>query len=371
MQIKPFRLERFFAEHEFTAKYLLCSSDCEAVDVNTILSYEKDSAKRLEQVWLGYTESAGSPTLRNEISKLYANTKPEDILVHSGAEEAIFSFMNSVLTKDDHIIVQYPGYQSSSEVAKSIGCEVTYWKTHEENNWELDLSFLLDNIKSNTKVVYVNFPHNPTGYYPDKNFYNELNKICLDKGIIVFSDEVFHYLEQENTIPLPHFCDINPKAVSLGVMSKSFGLPGLRIGWVATHNKDVFDKMASYKDYLTICNSAPSEFFAELALVHKEKLLARNNDLISNNLSLLDVFFEKHSNKISWVKPKAGPISFPQFKFGDSANSISAKLLKEKGVLLLPGHLYNEDYKMNFRLGFGRKNMPKALELFDDFLSSL
>jgi len=371
MEIKPFKLERYFAKHEFSAPYILCASDCESFTIEELLSMSANSERNLKALKLSYTESLGSPTLRNEISKLYASASPENILVHSGAEEAIFSFMNCTLSKTDHIIVHYPCYQSLTEVAETIGCEVTYWRTRQENGWALDLDFLKDNIKPNTKALIINLPHNPTGCFASQDFYNAINEIAQQHNVLVFSDEVYRGLEYNRTNALPAFCDINEKAVSLGVMSKSYGLAGLRIGWIATKNKEVYDKMAGYKDYLTICNSAPSEFLAEIALTQKDHLINRNLGIIKFNIGLLDKFFEKHSSLLSWVKPVAGPIAFPSFKFGLSAESTTDRLLKEKGVLLLPGHLYDEDYKMNFRLGFGRKNMPEALELFGDFLTSL
>lgn len=147
MKLKNFKLERFFAKYEFNVKYLMCASDCESFTVSELLELEDIAENNLKNQWLGYTESPGHPDLRKEIAKLYDNISYDEILVFSGAEEGIFVFMNVFLNEGDHIIVQFPAYQSLFEVAESIGCRVTKWQMQDENNWELDINVLQENIK--------------------------------------------------------------------------------------------------------------------------------------------------------------------------------------------------------------------------------
>ena len=142
MKLTPFQLERYFARYEFTAKYLLSSSDCESVTIQDLLALEQEAEERFRRHWLGYTESPGSLALREAICRIYTTVQPEDILVHSGAEEAIFLFMHAVLEPGDHIVVHTPAYQSLFEVALGIGAEVSKWQAREECNWELDLDDL-------------------------------------------------------------------------------------------------------------------------------------------------------------------------------------------------------------------------------------
>jgi len=291
MQIPAFKLERYFAQYEFNVKYVLCASDCESFSIQDLLAFEPDAADNFHQHWLGYTESQGSPSLQREICNLYDTIEPKQVLVHTGAEEAIFLFMHAILGAADHIIVHWPCYQSLFEVARSIGCQVTLWKAREENGWSLDLDELLQHIRPNTKAVIINTPHNPTGYLMPSDEFQEIARICRDKGIILFSDEVYRESEYHREDRLPAACDLGAHTVSLGVMSKTYGLAGLRIGWIATQNTDVYDRMAALKDYTTICNSAPSEFLTEGALRHREKLVARNLGLITRNLALLSIAF--------------------------------------------------------------------------------
>ena len=196
----------------------------------------------------------------------------------------------------------------------------------------------------------------------------EVLRFADERGIAVFSDEVYRGLEQRAADRLPAACELSDTAVSLGVMSKTYGLAGLRIGWVATRNGAALSRMASLKDYTTICCSAPGEFLAEVALRHADAIAARNRGIIESNLVLLDGFFSRHASRVSWQRPKAGPIAFPRLLQG-TAGELCDALAKSRGVLLLPGRVY-EDEGNHVRIGFGRRNMPEALARLEDFLNA-
>jgi aspartate/methionine/tyrosine aminotransferase len=366
MQLSPFKLERFFARYEFSAKYLLCSSDCESLSIGDLLAIEPGAEDGFKSHWLGYTESTGAPSLRKEISRIYNSIQPEQVLVHNGAEEAIFLFMHAMLSPGDHIIVHWPCYQSLFEIARSIGCEVTKWEVRPENKWALDLDELKRSLRLNTRAIIVNTPHNPTGFLMPGDDFRALNSMAQEKGILLFSDEVYRELEHDRADRLPSACDLNPQAVSLGVMSKAYGLAGLRIGWIATKNANVLARMAALKDYTTICSSAPSEFLSELALRHREQIAGRNLGIIQQNLSLLDAFFISYADRFEWVKPKAGPIAFPRL-LGMDVEEFCHSLVTREGVLLLPGTMYDHPGN-HFRLGYARRNMPQALKKLEEFL---
>ena len=366
MQISPFKIERYFARYEFNVDYVLCGSDCESMAIEDLLAFEPRAADRFHRQWLGYTESLGSPSLRREICKIYSDITPEQVLVHTGAEEAIFLFMHAMLTAENHIIVHWPCYQSLVEVARSIGCEVTLWKAAEENGWALDPDQLLQHIKPNTRVIVVNTPHNPTGYLMPGDTFQVISRIAQANGVILFSDEVYRESEYQVEDRLPAACDFGDHTVSLGVMSKTYGLPGLRVGWIATQNEKVYKRMAVIKDYTTICNSAPAEFLAELALRHRKVLVDRTQQIISDNLNLLDPFFDRHIDRFTWQRPRAGSIGFPKLLDQD-VEVFCDFLVKTAGVLLLPGTVY-DDPGNHFRIGFGRKNLSEAIGRLEDFL---
>lgn len=367
MILPPFKLERYFAKYEFNTEFLLCSSDCEAMSIADLLAFEPDAAEKFSRLWLGYTESQGSPTLRREIGRIYQTIQPAEVLVHTGAEEAIFLFMHAALKADDHVIVHAPHYQSLSEAARGIGCSVSLWQAREENGWALDLDELQRLALPTTRAIIVNTPHNPTGWLMPYTDFDALNRFARDRGLLLFSDEVYRESEYDSASRLPAACDLGDHAISLGVTSKTYGLAGLRIGWIATHNRAVYERMALLKDYTTICNSAPSEFLAELALRHRDKLAARNLEIIQRNLSIVDSFLARHADLFSWVRPRAGSMGFPKLLQGD-VDDFCDRLVRKAGVLLLPGAMY-DDTGNHFRLGLGRKNLSKAIARFEEFLA--
>jgi len=252
-------------------------------------------------------------------------------------------------------------------VAQSIGCEVTRWEAREETAWALDLDELRSLLRPNTTAIVINVPHNPTGYLMSRETYRALHEIAEEQGILIFSDEVYRESEYDPEDRLPAGCDLAPHAVSLGVTSKTYGLAGLRIGWIATQDTELYERMAALKDYTTICSSAPSEFLAELALRHRERVAARNLAIIQRNLGLLDAFFARHADRFTWRRPRAGSIAFPKLLGEQPVEVFCDDLVRAASVLLLPGTMYGHPGN-HFRIGFGRENMPEALARLEQYL---
>lgn len=367
MKINDFKLEVFFGKYEFTAPYLLTQADCEAMELQDLLKYEPGSEEGLMHNWLGYTEVPGDYKLRELVSALYQNIKADEILMHCGAQEAIFAFMSTMLKKHDHVISMFPVYQSLYEVANAEGCEITLWELKDKGNrWVLDFEELEKMIKSNTKLITINSPNNPTGYTLSEEEIRHLCQIADKYGIYIFSDEVYHGLDLDG-VKKPWVCDVYDKAVSLGVMSKSYGLAGLRIGWVATKDKTILEKMTKMKHYLSICNSCTSEYLAKIALKHSDELIQRNIDIIRKNMEIADDFFDKYKDLFVNYRPQCGPIAFHKMNIEKPIDEFCEELVQRKGVLLLPANIYG--YKgQHFRMGYGRKGFEKSLGKFEEYL---
>ena len=366
MKIEEFKLERYFAKHETHAKYVLGASDCESFAVNEILT-EKELSD-LQSFRLGYSEAQGNMHLRKEIATLFKNVSYEDVVV-AVPQESIFIAMNALLSPGDKVIVQVPCYQSLCAVPKAIGCNVVTWSPVTiKNQWYWDTNFLKENVDKATKLIVVNSPHNPTGYLFTRKEYKEIIDIAKEKNCYVFSDEMYRFLEYQKENRLPIGSDVYEKCISLSGLSKTFGLGGLRIGWLSTRDKALLRRVIEFKDYTTLSNSALSEFVALAALKKKEKLLSRNMNIIENNLKMLDEFFKRHTDKFIWLRPNAGPIAFVKTKFKENIDNFCEDLVNKKEVMLTPGTKF--DYgNQYFRLGFGRKNMPDALKLFEDYIN--
>ncbi len=361
MRLPPFRLERFFARHEFTAPHLLCASDGETLSVAELLDLAPGAAEELARLPLGYTDSRGAPALRAAIAALYDTIGPDDVLVHVGAEEAIYAFMRAILSPGEEVVVTAPNYQSLSDVAKSLACRVSPWRCDPAWGFAPDMGELDVLLGSGARALVVNFPHNPTGFMPSRETFAAMAALARERGAIFFSDEVYRFSEAEGTVPLPAACDLDPGAVSLGVLSKSFGLAGLRVGWVACRDQELLSRMAAVKDYLSICGSAPSEFLAQCALAGREVILGRIRRLLDHNRRLLNAFFLDRSDLFHFVPPRGGLTAFPGLLAGD-ADAFCQAALESAGLLLLPGRLYGEEWPDRFRIGFGRADFPENLE---------
>ena len=316
---------------------------------------------------LGYTESTGHPLLRAEIALLYDEVSADDVLVFAGAEEAIFCLSNVLLGPGDHAVVTWPGYQSLYAVGQAAGAEVTLQELREADGWELDVERLIAALRPNTRLVVVNAPHNPTGMLPTHAEWARLGDALGDRGIHLLADEVYRYLEVDEADRLIAGADLFPRGVSLGVMSKSFAMAGLRIGWLATRDRELLARCAAFKDYTTICSSAPSEILALIGLRAREPVLGRSLRIVSDNLAILDDFFRRRADQFAWVRPRGGSIGFPRWLGDGSADELATKLVEAEGVLLLPGSQFGHPGN-HFRVGFGRENLPDSLARLDAFL---
>lgn len=372
MHLPTFKLEEYFAKHEFSAPYMLGSSDAETHNLSELLAMADVQCLHLWQnLKMSYTETHGLPLLREEISRLYTKQAPDNILVFSGAEEAIYITMRVLLQANDEVVVLTPCYQSLTDVAKAIGAKVIEFSLDWIGTaWGFDLARFKQTLTAKTKLVVINFPHNPTGFHPDKMMFNEIISSVKQWGIHLFSDEVYRLSEQNSRDTLPNAADCYDKALSLSVMSKAFGLPGLRIGWLAAQDKALLAQLANYKNYTTICNSAPSELLSVIALRNKQEILNRNIGIAKHNLALLDKFFSRHGAAYAWYRPKAGFVSFPRLKLAIDIVDYAEKFISEEGVIIAPGTLFN-NFTNHFRLGFSRGNLPEVLERLERFTQNL
>lgn len=364
MRIAEFSLERYFAKWEFAVRHVLGASDLESYRLDELLSLaDADARGRWDSLTLGYTESLGLPALREEIARLYERVTPDDVITFAGAEEGIYHTMHALLQPGDHAVVMWPSYQSLHEVARSIGASVTLIPL-DPCDWSLDVDAVEKAMRPTTRVIVVNSPHNPTGAQLSVDQLTQLVSIAERHGAHLFSDEVYRLLEHDAPT-LPNAADSSHRALSLGVMSKSFGLAGLRIGWIATRDRELFAKLASLKDYTTLCSSAPSEILALIGLRAKERVLERSRAIVSGNLAVLDEFFAQNADRFAWVRPRAGSVCFPRL-LHDDADEFAAALVQSEGVLVVPASQFG--YPGNHvRLGYGRRDMAQALARLEAF----
>jgi aspartate/methionine/tyrosine aminotransferase len=367
VKIPSFALERYFAQHEFSARYLLSCSDCEALSMTELLSMADAESRDLwEHLELRYTESQGHPLLRDAIADIYANIDASNILV-AAPEEAIFLLMHALLEAGDHVVVMAPAYQSLHEVARSIGCVVDSWEPDEEPGWHFAIASLEERLRPDTRLVVVNFPHNPTGYVPPKKDFQALVELLRKRGICLLADEMYRFLETKPELTLPSACELYDNAISIFGLSKSFGLPGLRIGWLASQNRAILQRALTLKDYTTICNSAPSEILAIIGISNRAAIIEQQLARLHRNLSVLDRFFDDYDDCFSWSRPMGSSVCFPKMLIEQDTSAFCDKLVNKAGILLVPSRLFQFGER-HVRVGFGRENLPEVMSVFATYL---
>lgn len=370
--LPDFRLETHFAKWEFSARYHLTASDAESISLRDLLAMATpEDREAFEGMWLGYTETFGAPDLRAQIASTYVAQDPENILCFAGASEGIFAANSVLLDSDSHAIVITPNYQSHETLPLAI-CDATGVPLDGDDNWSLDIDRVAAAIRPNTRLLTMNFPHNPTGAILSQDRFDALIALCRKHGIYILHDEIFNGLGPTGKQHLPYVADVYERGLSLGVMSKSYGLPGLRIGWIATHDSSVLSRMERMKHYLSICNSGPSERLAMIALKNRDSLLARNCAIVDENLPKWTAFFARHEGLFDWQQPDGSCMAYPRYKGVDGIDVFARNLVEQSGVLVLPSSIYSSKLGRvphnHFRIGLGRKGLDAGIAAFDAHL---
>jgi aspartate/methionine/tyrosine aminotransferase len=371
--LPDFRLEVHFSRWEFVARHNLTASDAQTMTVSELLALgsEEDRAA-FDDLALGYVPTWGSARLRAAIASTYATCGPEDVLAFAGAEEAMFWALQLLAEPGEHVVVTVPNYQALETVPRAAGIDVTGVLLDERDDWRLHLDEVEAALRPTTRVVAVNFPNNPTGAVPDAETFAALVELCEERGIRLFSDEVYRGLELDPGRTLPQAADLSPTALSLNVLSKSYGLPGLRIGWLACRDHAVLERLERHKHYTSICNAGPSELLGAIALGARAQVQARNRAIIAENLPQFDAFFARHAELFEWAPPQGGCVAFPRYLGAEGVEEMCRELLERESVFLLPASIYRSDLAPvpddRFRIGVGRHDPGAALEAFGAYL---
>jgi aspartate/methionine/tyrosine aminotransferase len=372
--MRDFALEVFLAGWEFSAPYHMTASDIESMTMADLLALATpEDRDALQNLWLGYTETWGARELRAEIARTYETMAPENILCLAGAGEGLYTVAKVLLQAGDHVLVPTPNYQSAETVPLSV-CEVTGIPLRRtapimgpglqaRGGWRLHPEDVRAAIRPNTKLLSLNFPHNPTGMLMTREDLDAVIALCRHNGIYILCDEVYRGVELEPADQMPQIADLYELGVSLNVVSKAYGMPGLRIGWIASQDTSLLQKVERYKHYLSICNSAPSERLTLIALKARHTILARNHALLHENVMLLEQLFAEFPGVVDWQRPQGGCVAFPRCTVPEGGEEFCRKLIEESGVLLLPSSIYASELtdvpQDHFRIGFGRDRMFK------------
>lgn len=363
-----FHLKGFFnQEAATTARANLSPSFAEPLQTAELLALEPGAAERFVNLPLGYTTAFGGSDLRTAIAARYARLEPEQIVAACGGDDVLPSLFMALLQPGDHVIVHSPVYQPLTSVATWCGAEVTLWAAEEGAGWEPPLAGLARLVRPTTRLIVVNFPHSPTGFVPDRAYLDRLIALADDVGAVLVGDEIYRGLPLDAAPEPPSVADLSARAVVINSVSKTYGLPGLRVGWLATRNAAVRDAVRAFRMHLNTYLGAPVEFLATLAVRHTDRILAGNLGRARANLALLDAFLARHADSFVWVPPRGGVVAFPRWLGDESTTALSARLLRDHRLLLAPSAHFTGGER-HVRIGFGTATLPTGLALLEESL---
>ena len=357
MKIEPFALERWMTAHETRVRYDIAESGICPLSMSELLAFEPESQRaesldRLLRLGLGYSEACGTLQLRSILASTYAACEPDNILVTTGAIEANFLLFHVLLEAGDHVVAPYPAYQQLYSVPRAMGCDVSLWKIGPENDFRYELADLEKLVTRKTRLIVINSPHNPTGALLSAEDARGVYDLAASLGATVLSDEAYRWLTIPGGEPLaPPLFDLGPAAVSVGTLSKTFGLPGLRIGWIAAASETVA-RCWELRDYISLCPGKLNDALAVLALRHRERILARNAIIIQTNRAVAQTWVEKHADLLSWNPPRGGLLALLRYDLDVPSVELADKLADEYSVMLAPGAVFG--YEHCLRIGIGQ-----------------
>ncbi len=378
LNLPDFELETYFSKWEFTARHHLTASDAESMTTAELLALGSDEDREAyENLHLGYTPTWGTDEVRDAIASVYSGRSAADVLAFAGAGEALFWAMQLFVDSGDHVVVNVPNYQSVESIPVATGVDVSglpLWTgSGADLQWTMDLELFESLLRPETSLVSVNFPNNPTGFVPDLDTWVGFNQICHERGIRVVSDEVYRGVELDPARTLPAAAEINPSALSVSVMSKAYGLPGLRVGWVVSQDHEALSRLERAKHYTSICNAAPGEKLASVALRNSGAVLARNREVVAAGDAAVTEVFGRYPELFDYQTPDGGCVSFVRYLGGDGVEAFCTRAVEEDGVLLLPHTVYRSGLAEvptdRFRIGIGRRNVPECLEALEAHLA--
>lgn len=357
MQFARMELEDWFDRHQYAREIELCESAVK-------FSHLKDLDISLDDVALRYGHHAGSPELRELIAVDYPGLTADDVIVTNGGSEAIFALYHGLLNRNDRVVIEHPNYPSLYEIPETIGCEVVYFPLSYDEGFVPDMDRMAGCLTDDTRLLCITHPHNPTGSTISEDMLRQIVDLCEEREIVLLSDETYRDMDFEARLPAA--ASLSPTAVSLSTMSKCYGLPGIRIGWMASQDPSLIEAVLNVREYITITNTSLGEHIACHVLQDKQRYLAAARDRVAVNKAIVSKWIDGQ-DLVDWVEPPAGVVGLgrlaPQVQDPDWLYS---RLIEEYGTMTIPGKYFGVDNRF-FRLGFGGEPaaITEGLRRFD------
>lgn len=353
MRLIPFALERWMTTYETRVEYDLAESGIHPMTTAELLAFDPEAEKRAHDLLnlpLNYSEARGTLELRRRIAATYDGLTPDDILVTTGAIEANYVLFNALLAPGDEVVSVFPAYQQLYSVPEAIGCTVRTVSLREENAYRYDVDELRRLISDRTRMIVINTPHNPTGSALCASDCTAIYALAESVGAYILADEAYRWLTVDEKPLAPPMRDLGPRAVSVGTLSKPFGIPGIRLGWIAA-TAEIAARCWSYRDYTSLSPAVLSDYLACLALEHRDAILERTHRISARNLATIRAFLAEHRDLFTWIEPQGGLLGLLRYNLDLPSEVVANRLAEEARVMLAPGSAFGMEGRL--RLGIG------------------
>jgi len=369
MRLDEFKMERLQSTWENRVKYNLSESSVHPMSTRELIS-DPDFLKELLETPLIYNQSNGTDELRSAIAAHYSRATPDHVEVTNGGSEANFITVYSMLDPGDEVIIILPNYQQIWGLTRSLGMNVKEVQLREDRNWAPDLDELESTATANTKMIVVCNPNNPTGAILTEPEMDAIVRTAARSGAWILADEIYQGSERSGKTT-PSFWGRYDRVIVTNGLSKAFGLPGLRIGWIVAPNK-IVAKMWSYHDYTTIAPGTLSDMLARVALSAggRRRCFERTRNICRNNFPLFQDWILSHGSTFRMVEPKAGAIAYVRYDLPINSTRLMERLLHEMSVLVVPGDHFGMDHFLRIGYGPQPEYLRQALELVNKVLET-
>lgn len=370
MKIDTFKVERWMNDYEDDAVYNLGETCIDSLTVGELLELAGEDPDSyltgLKDTRLTYGHIFGSPELVNGVAGLYRDIKGENVIPTHGAIGANEMVISAMIESTDNMVCVLPTYQQHYSIPKAIGAEVRILKLRPENDYLPDLDELRSLVDENTKMITINNPNNPTGSWIPTPTLKAISDIAARVGAYVLSDEVYRGISEDGSY-MDSIVDIYDRGISVGSMSKIFSLAGLRLGWIASKDKDVLHLCLERRDYDTISCGMIDDKLASLALAHKEKIFERNRAILEKNRRILDEWVNR-TPQVHYLRPVAGTTALVYYDLDMPSYELCKRLIREKGLLFTPGAAFEMEGAVRIGYAFDSKLLKEGLDKFTEFL---
>jgi aspartate/methionine/tyrosine aminotransferase len=369
MKIEQFKMERMQSTWENVVEFNLSESGVHPLSLHELANEEE--LQEISRLGLGYSQTNGTPELRGEIAGLYPGSNIDQILTTAGSSEANFLLMWSNLEPGDEVVFMMPNYMQMWGLLRGFGAMLKPLWLREGLGWAPDLDELRKVVGGKTKLIIVTNPNNPTGAVLSREAMTAIIEAAAKVGAWIIADEVYQGAERVGGTT-QSFWDKYERAVVVNGLSKAYGLPGLRIGWIIGP-REFIQKTWPYHDYTTISPSILSDRIARIALApeNRPKILRRTRDILQENFPILKAWLEGQEGLFSFIPPLAGAIAFARYNSQVNSTELATRLIEEKSVLIVPGDHFEMDHHLRFGFGSEAGYLQAGLARIAEFLAGI